>query len=199
VSQGNARLEEFKKRLPFVLKALKRGELEQLLATNLAAAVFARPLDKIRMILEAFMLLSEEEQQKVAGDKLELFKKMYEVVISLANTVVVRGDRFVEVEVPWAFGVNKAEEYLAPFLTIVWPLEAHDKREYYEKLYVELRATNDVGFVESAKSNFVVNAMPHALWLLRRMFEEFVSREAWEGTLSILRGRREGRGLTSWT
>jgi hypothetical protein len=29
-----------------------RGDLEQILASNLAAAVFAPPLDKIRMVLE---------------------------------------------------------------------------------------------------------------------------------------------------
>jgi len=68
-SEEDSALEET---LVAAIRAPQRGDLEQILASNLAAAVFAQPLDKIHMVLEAFMLLPEEEQQAVAPDEEEI-------------------------------------------------------------------------------------------------------------------------------
>ena len=203
------------------IRAPQRGDLEQLLASNLAAAVFAKPLDKIRMILEAFLLLPEEEQLVVAEDegKIEYIKRLYEIAVSFSNIVelepptpYMRG-RYAAVS--WSFPTTRAHEYLSLFIGRIWFAEGK------EELYRQLREVNlnseesknmwnaylrelarwlSSGFAplpiaEQVKSEFIVKTMPYASQLLREIFKRYISKETWEQMLSIVSGKAKPKAV----
>jgi hypothetical protein len=199
------------------IRAPQRGDLEQILASNLAAAVFAQPLDKIRMILEAFMLLPEEEQQAVAADEEEIqyIKRLYEVAVSLSNVVeleppspYIRG-RFASV--PWSFPTTVADCYLRLFINRIWWFAEGDEwQEFFRKVKSADLNTEEgqavwnrylrelarwlasgyaaLSMVEQVKNEFIIRVMPYASQLLREIFKRYISKETWETMLSVVSG-----------
>ena len=113
-----------------------RGELESLLAAELATAVFASPLGKIRHVLEAYLLLPSEERKDLFPDEKEReeFYMLYEVCISLMNTIIVQSPYTPEptAKIPWSFPSNRAHEYLKLFINRVFRLG--NNREWQEFL-----------------------------------------------------------------
>jgi hypothetical protein len=200
------------------IRAPQRGDLEQILASNLAAAVFAQPLDKIRMILEAFMLLPEEEQQAVAADEEEIqyIKRLYEVAVSLLNVVeleppspYIRG-RFASV--PWSFPTTVADCYLRLFINRIWWFaEGEEWQEFFRKVKSADLNTEEgqavwnrylrelarwlasgyaaLSMVEQVKNEFIIRVMPYASQLLREIFKRYISKETWETMLSVVSGK----------
>jgi hypothetical protein len=142
-------VEELQETVAAAVRAPQRGDLEQILASSLAAAVFAPPLDKIRMVLEAFMLLPEEDQLKVAAEEGELqyIKELHEVAVSLSSVVelepptpLMRG-RFASI--PWSFPIDRADRYLGHFVNrIWWFLEGPWGTEEWERLLNKLRGAD---------------------------------------------------------
>lgn len=67
----------------------KRGELEQLISSELALAVFSNnPLQKIRHVFEAYKLLPPEKRDELfSEEERDEFERLYEVCISFINTV----------------------------------------------------------------------------------------------------------------
>jgi len=206
------------------IRAPQRGDLEQILASNLAAAVFAQPLDKIRMILEAFMLLPEEEQLIIATseDEIQYIKGLYEVAVSLSNIVELEPPmlnmRGRYAAVPWSFATTHADRYLSFFINRIWEFaEGEEWQEFYRQLrkvdlaeehrslwntYLrELARWLGSGFaslsmVEQVKSEFIIKTMPYALQLLREIFKRYITKETWEQMLSILGGKTKSKGVS---
>jgi len=203
--------------LAVAIRAPQRGDFEQLLASNLAASVFARPLDKIRMVLEAFLLLPEEDQLIIAAgeDEIQRIRGLYEVAVSLSNVVELEPPaphmRGRYAAVPWSFPTTNAHEYLSLFINRVWEFaKGEEWQEFYTQLRVvdlngeegknlwnaylrELARWLSSGFaplpvVEQVKSEFIIKTMPYALQLLREIFAHYISEKAWTEMLSIVSG-----------
>lgn len=162
-------------------KALRRpkyGQLEHLLANELAVAAFhPDPLQKIRHIFEAYMVLTEAEaQQTFSQEERCKIEKMYNLCISLLNAVEMRmGPERISV-VSFGFSEKQAEEYLG--LIGVPP-------ENYEILTEETHPAN-VRFVIVM---FTKAVMPFAVQVMRRIIENFISPETW--TQTLLQARRQ--------
>jgi len=199
------------------IRAPQRGDLEQILASNLAAAIFAQPLDKIRMIFEGFLLLPEEEQLAVVEDEeeIEYIRRLYEVAVSLSNIVEVAPPlptmRGRCAAVPWSFSVTRADEYLSLFINRIWEfaqgeewreffaqlknaeLKSEEKEELWNAYLRELARWLSSGLaplsiIEQLKNEYVVRTMPYASRLLREIFRRYISKETWEQMLSIVSG-----------
>jgi hypothetical protein len=209
--------EELEETLIAAVRQPMRGDLEQLLASNLAAAVFAQPLDKVRMIFEGFMLLPPEEQLKIAKDEgeIQFIKDLYEVAVSLSNVVeleppapYIRG-RFASV--PWSFPTTVADRYLRPFINRIWWFaEGEEWQEFFRKVksadpnteegqavwnsYLrELARWLATGYaalsmVQQVKNEFIIRVMPYASQLLREIFKRYITKETWETMLSVVSG-----------
>jgi len=199
------------------IRAPQRGDLEQILASNLAAAVFAQPLDKIRMILEAFMLLPEEEQQAVVAgeEEIQYIRGLYEVAVSLSNIIELEPPiphmRGRYASVPWSFSITQADRYLSLFVNRIWEFaEGEEWQEFFKQLknaepkteekkrlwsiYLrELARWLGCGYaslpmVEQVKSEYIIKTMPYASQLLREIFKRYISKEVWESMLSVVSG-----------
>jgi hypothetical protein len=183
-----------------------KSDLEVLLASNLAHATFSKPLDKIRLILETFMLLPPEMQEKIATpEERNRIERLYRVAVSLSTVVqypTVRGELNVFGSVGWCFPPEQAVEHL-DFVKNVYRIDTDmdlDEltkegpgspgwRQYLVELYhVLTRNTCSVLFIRMVTSEFIITAMPFALELSRRIFQQFISRGAWIESLTVLRG-----------
>jgi len=183
-----------------------KSDLEVLLASNLAHATFSKPLDKIRLILETFMLLPPEMREKIATlEERNRAERLYRVAVSLSTVVqypTVRGELDVFGSVGWCFPPEQAAEHLS-FIKNIYRIDTDldlDEltkdgpgspgwRRYLVELYHALtRNTCSVLFIKMVTSEFIVTAMPFALELSRRVFQQFIGREAWTESLTVLRG-----------
>ena len=168
-----------------------------MLASNLAA-VFAPPLDKIRMILEAYLLLPEEEKCAVASEWEDNYIRLaYEVAVSLSNTIELEPPtpyhRGRYASVPWSFSINEADRYLEPFISRIWEFrEGDDWSEFFDqvkkvdlqtkegrevwRLYLRELARylacgwSPLALVQQVKTEFIVRAMPFVSTLFREIF-----------------------------
>ena len=203
--------------LAAAIRAPRRGDLEQILASNLAAAVFSQPLDKIRMVLEAFMLLPEEEQQAVAADEEEIqcVKRLYEVAVSLSNVVEleppVQHMRGRYAAVPWSFSMTQADRYLGLFVNRMWEFaEGEEWTEFFRQVKAADKNTGEgkelwnsylrefarflcsglasLSVVQQVKSEYIIKTMPYASRLLREIFKRYITKETWETMLSVVSG-----------
>jgi hypothetical protein len=200
----------------------QRGDFEQILASNIAAAVFAKPLDKIRIILEALFLLPEEEQLVVAGDKgnLQYIRELYEVAVSMSNLTEApppapyAHGRFASI--PWSFPINHSWKYLQHFIIGTCDLsnflgedrwsaltdglakgEEKARKDYLNALAEWLGSTfAPLGSCKMIESKFCVRIMPYASKLLREIFSRYITKETWEQTLALVGGRKPGAEQT---
>jgi hypothetical protein len=209
--------EEFEDTLVAAIRAPQRGDLEQILASNLAAAVFAQPLDKIRMVLEAFQLLPPEEQQVVVAgeEEIQYIKGLYEVAVSLSNVVELEPPiphmRGRYASVPWSFSITQADKYLSLFVNRMWEFaQTEEWTEFFKQVKTTDKNTEEgkelwnaylrefAGFlcsglaslsvVQQVKSEFIIKTMPYASQLLREIFKRYITKETWETMLSVIGG-----------
>jgi hypothetical protein len=218
--------EQLQEALAVAIRAPQRGDLEQILASNLAAALFAPPLDKIRQILECYFLLPPEERENVASEwEREYIGLAYEVAVSLSSTIEHEPPtpyhRGRYASVPWSFSINEADRYLEPFISRIWEwefregdgwweffdrvkkadLQTEEGREVWRAYLRELARFLGCGWsplalVEQVKTEFTVRVMPYASTLLREIFRRYISRETWEQMLSIFGGRSKAKAAT---
>lgn len=212
--------EEMSRTLAAAIRAPQRGELEEILASNLAAALFSPPLDKIRMILEAFMLLPSEEQEALFDeDTRQTIHELYQAAVSLSNVVEVptgpyRVGRFAVV--PWSFGWDEGWRYLRHFIRSIWEFFPHI--EEWQRFFARVKSRPEgeegtkiwhqylnylalylcsgealLHVVEEVKNQFITRVMPSALNLMRVIFTHYISQETWMETLSIIGGRSRPR------
>jgi len=182
-----------------IARAPRRGDVENLLATELAMATNSvDPLLKIRHILEAFMLLTSEEKERIASSfDLDRLKRVYDLTLSLLQITPTHDSVHVDrALIPLPFAPDKGHEYL-DFLTIKWDLSSYFKKNYKEGNYYSRLTTfltsgeAPLGMCLTVKSLFVANTLPWTLEILRRIFTSFVSPDLWkELTTSIKTGSR---------
>lgn len=201
--------DELKTTIIEAIRPARKGELENLLASNLAAAIFSPPMQKIRLILEAFLLIPDEEKiNLVKPEEIFEFEKLYEVCISFINHLkFVRYDNEF-VLVPWSFPLEKANEYLKLFLRRVfycnwkdWDWNEFDKEmkekpqetfDLYLKALAEYLSSGFAPFslFKFIENEFIINVMPKALELLRSIFEKYITIETWENTLALFSAKK---------
>jgi len=191
------------------LRAPMRGDLERLIASELAMAVLSlNPLQKIRHILEAYLLLSEKTQEQLftEAERLES-KRLYEVCISLLNVfeVPTPADYMGRYGVvPWSFLPENAHEYfywlrrlfifklkdeeLEPLLEQIKAGSREAWRKYCSLLAQHLANLAPLKLIKSLESEFIVYATPVAANVMRKIFG-LISERAWSETLSALKAR----------
>lgn len=155
----------------------KPSELQQILATELAIAIFsANPLQKIRHIFEAYFLLPQKEREELFPDKDQRTKirMLYELCISFQNVVEVPGPpgwtgRYATMGITFPF--NKASEYM-PLMTTRsvdlshvysdWNefLELRDPRNWFAKKYED----DEAKINEALRDEKAVKAAQKAWW-----------------------------------
>lgn len=193
------------------LRPSSKDALQQLLASELAAAVFAAdPLQKIRHVLEGYMLLNDEQRAQVVPEEAERqeLMRMYTVTNALARiTETAVPYCYTRMAfIPWTFSGLSPYDYLKPF-TNTWYII--DKQYFDEGVKERLSAGEEwvwrwylAYFVEWTRSaaplsicmetrgSFIDYTMPRVITLLRHIHEAFVSSEVWEKTISSMRGGR---------
>jgi hypothetical protein len=207
IDQEDKELEET---LSQAIRPAKLSDFEQLLASNLAAAIFSPPLQKIRMVLEGWLLLPEEEAIKLIPNEEERkdLERIYEVAISLENVFEIKKPYNYErlAIVPWSFSLDDAFLYLRLFIKRYWAILPKDFSKDFEKMNEEekkvtwylylnkLAAFLNSGYaslnlIKMIENEFITTIMPKALELLRLIHTKFISQETWEHTLSIMSGK----------
>jgi len=210
--------EDLKKELqdyiPEITREKRKGDLENLLATELAIATYsADPLMKIRHIFEAYLLLNEKERFLIIPDPNEQgeVSKLYVVALALLNITTTHDDYDHDrAVVPLAFAHSEARIYLEPFSTITLDLGGYfsdwgaiykdfreNKTEKSIRLYFSClaRYLNSgkafLGHCLIVKNLFIQYAMPKALEMLRAIYTQFISPEMWYEVTSSLRKPKE--------
>ena len=162
------------------IRGPKLGQFEQLLANELAVAAFnVDPLQKIRHILEAYMMLSDEERAKLLpAEEQGKVEVAYRICVSLLNVVEYPLSEFERLQaVPFDFQEKQAEKYLS--MVSNSPIEA----------YRSLIADAHPVYVSQFRVRFICSYMPLALQVMRRILEEYISQETWMQTLQALQRR----------
>jgi hypothetical protein len=200
--------EELELTLSQALRPAQASQFEQLLASNLATAIFSPPLEKIRMIFEAWQLLPDKEKEKIVPEQeeREKIKRLYEVCISFVNLYVHKPPivydsvlLFDEAGVvPWSFPISEAPKYLELFINKCYDIGKPIPKEFDEETlkayFVDLaKFLNDgmcsMKIIRMIISEYITVVMPKALELLRIIHEKYISPEVWERTLMIMSGK----------
>jgi hypothetical protein len=205
-----------------ILWPKSKGDVENLLATELALATYsADPMQKIRHILEAYMMLTENEKSVIlphVTDRDEALQ-LYVVALGLLNiTPTHDGIQSDCAIIPFAFGPRQAYRYLGNFVHIVWnlsnyyttfdatyvqhPMNCTDeqKRQYFA-LFKRYLSSGDasLGICLTVKTLFIKYVLPKTLHMLRTIYTQFISPEKWYDVTTSFRGtthamqRRENR------
>ncbi len=172
-----------------IVRGRRRGDLENLLATELALATNSvDPILKIRHIIEAYMLLSLEEKGKILPDEEDRarLERAYSLSLALLSLTPTHDSvQFDRSMIPFPFAPDKAHEYL-DFLSITWDLSGYFKtkgtgKDYYKQLAIYLSSGDaSSGMCLQVKNLFVRHELPWILILLRLIFTSFISAEAWK-------------------
>jgi hypothetical protein len=212
IKMENEKDQELEETLSQALRPAK-SDFEQLLASNLAAAIFSPPLQKIRMILEAWLLLPEEERINLIPNKGERknIEMLYEIAISFENVFEIKKPYNYERLgiVPWSFSSDDAFLYLRLFIKRYWRITIFSPKDF-EKMNDEEKETAwylylnklaaflnsgyaSLNLIKMIENEFITTIMPKALELLRLIHTKFISEETWEHTLSIMSGKSESK------
>ncbi|MBS7612464.1 hypothetical protein KEJ27_09770 [Candidatus Bathyarchaeota archaeon] len=202
------------------VRAPKKGELEQLIASELALAVMSRePLQKIRHTLEAYLLLPEEVRRELFTEpQRETLQILYECCVSLLHIYEKAGPDGRFAAISWSFPIEAAPRYLY-WIKRGWPIPGYENyeniddfldkarwadREEYKRLKQQyLRALagylcsgdSPLGVIMQVKSEFIIHCQPIISETMRVIFTKAISSQTWRETIFIMRGRggaREG-------
>jgi hypothetical protein len=208
--------EELEETVSVAVRAPQRSDLEEWLCTELAIAVFSTdPLQKIRHIVEAYLLLPKEQRELVEPDeerRVEIMR-IYDLTLSFLGTVPLPNGLEA---VPLKFPPEKGVDYWLLFSRTLWSLgedwrEALEEkrklerennkeglmewyRQYYYYFSLLLQRGAPVSMVSSVKTEFTVYAMKRCLSLLRGIYQNFISPETWMETVALLRGAKPKAG-----
>lgn len=105
----------------FIVEAIRPPErtgIERLVASELAMAHFSTPLDKIRHILEAYLLVPRESSDvlEVTEGEHRLYMKIYNITLSLSKATVHKIPNHEYVDIPWHFRDYEAPYHFHPWL-----------------------------------------------------------------------------------
>lgn len=188
--------------LKIVVKEARRKskvDIDKLIASELAIAMISpQPLQKIRHTLEAFKLVPKDRRVlcHVTEEEIELYERLYEVCISLMNTVEVP-PRYGEVG--WSFATEVAYEYFF-WIKQIRLFEGIDKKlmealkngdeearkEYCRKLAEYMANRCPLQIIKSFESDFIAYAMPIISELMAKILL-VISDEAWSEAFKSLK------------
>ena len=198
--------EELELTISQALRPEQPSQFEQLLASNLASAIFSEPLQKIRLIFEAWELLNDEEKMEIIPDPEERknIERLYEIAISFINLYIHKPPIVFDAQllfdeaatVPWTFHIQEAPKYLGLFINKYYDIgKKFDFNNFdWDAYYIELAKFLNEGMasikiIRMIISEYITVVMPIALKLLRMIHERFISPEVWERTLLIVSGK----------
>jgi len=175
-------LKEFAKRS---LRPSKQKSRAMIMVQHLFASITAKPLEKIRLILEAARMLIEEENTRLDID-IEFIEIAYAVVITLLNKVqkkryVFNPNGTYDERQIICLGWNipntevRGRQYLKPWIcgyVQYWPgmlpPEAHEEKNQIEFWFELTRVLQPQGYAV-LKGSFIRWAMPQAMQILNKI------------------------------
>jgi len=196
-------IEKIRKELDSVLVEAVRPTaqlgVENLIACELARAVFSKPLEKIRHILEAYLLISNEKRRELLGicdDEHEELIKIYKLCLDLQRTIFME-DRYCEMRtaaIPWSFTAKEIYKYLdwiGNFVPYHYPLVSYYKKlDYMKKFYYASKLGNLTWMTaREVQTRFIQYAMPKVIRIMRLLLEKIVTPEIWWQSLQIISGK----------
>lgn len=191
----------------------RRGDIENLLASELAQATHATDLVKLKHICEAYMMLSEDEKRKVFPEQEEEEWRLEDTEIPMPNeierihAVTLDFQQMIVLDIfdggqafiPFSFPVERAYKYLAFMDGIFFGTKEFtkeeamclynvDKRKYFGMLQSHFLGGNAMLRHCLMLKNMFISpyAMPICLKLMRKIFTTFVSVEKWESAVTTL-------------
>ncbi|MDG6934048.1 MAG: hypothetical protein JRN68_05070 [Nitrososphaerota archaeon] len=180
-----------------------QGALENLIATKcVAASINNDPLYQLRLILEAFRLLSPEQQKSIVQDEEERLRLEFDYGVLTSLLYIERrgsGNGTSYGTIPWSFGKNQAGKYLGFYRVYQpdWPEDlrkalSDDDEEAWSKVseFWYVHFINEATFAECLmfKNQFIEYAMYKCLRILREIQKQIITRETWEDALAALSG-----------
>ncbi|MDH7564789.1 MAG: hypothetical protein ACQXXG_09515 [Candidatus Bathyarchaeia archaeon] len=196
----------------------QRGELEDLIATELAIAVLSTDrIQKIRHVYEAYRALPPQTRENLFNEEeRDEFKRLARVCSAFLNLVELppptpyNTGRFACV--PWGFPIREAPVYLY-WVRRVWLSSEEDRERWqqfrermnaqdekqrkkaWDEYYVMLAEFLRSGFaplavVKEVETEYVDYALPKFIRLMRVIYQNIISPETWSETLMLLRGGR---------
>lgn len=187
--------------------------LELVIGTEIQIANLSQePLQKIRHVIEAFMLLPEEKRKDIATqEEIAQYERMHTLAISFLNTQMLPSgshDLNRYASVPLTFAGEQAYNYLSPFIHLFfWPTDIskeakqrvltgvkESKERYFEWLSNIIHAGYFLQSVLSIKVQFIAWAMPKTANLSNLITTKFLSPETWEKVLFSTMGKGGKRG-----
>lgn len=196
-----------------ILRQKRKGDLENLLATELALATnSADPMQKVRHIFEAFLMLNEKEKSLIIPqvEDREEAHKLYVVALGLLD-ITPTHDRLNSdcAMIPFAFAPTQAYDYLGCFVHIAWDLSDYfkdfdstcvyhpenctdeQKRKYFA-FFKRFISSGDasLGICLTVKNLFIKYALPKTLQMLRAIHTHFISPETWYDVTTSFGGKK---------
>ena len=188
--------------------------IEGLLASELATALYSPPLEKIRHIMEAFLLLDDGLVRKIGISKNDkvLYHRIHQLAIDFQNSRLHTFGwsimAFIRIYVPFSFSLSDVSKYLfwigdyKPEYQSSW--DAPNPKvfdEYavkicenddlcYQMVRTYLYGRNGVLSYSSyydLRNRFISYSMPKALDLSQRIFK-LINYDVWSETLALVRG-----------
>ena len=175
-------LKEFAKRS---LRPSKEKSRAMLMVQHLFASIAAKPLEKIRLILEAAYMLNEEENTRLDID-IEFIEIAYAVAITLLNKVtetryVLNINQIYDEHKIICLGWNisnteeRRHQYIMPwargnlqFWPDMLPCEAHEDINLIELFFILTRVLKPLGY-EVLRGSFIRWAMPQAMQIKTKL------------------------------
>jgi len=177
--------------------------VENLIASELAQAVFAEPLSKIRHILEAYLMLSPEQREllEIGEEEHKELLKIYKLCLDLQRIVWIK-DPFSggmkTAAIPWSCNPDEIQNYLN-WLNNMSPLyitHNMENTEKYRKLneieifyLASIRGELAAVSARQVQIRFIHYAMPKVLCIMRLLLEKIVTPETWWQSLQVISGK----------
>ena len=185
-----------------VLRPEKRITDEDLVASELAAAVLGRPLDKIRHAVEAMFLLDEEERRRagITEEEEREAERIYTLTLAFQNAHFYTPPGELEcARISWPFSREEAEEWLSPWLgkpNLRFLVPEGGKLPPGAPLAQKVYVYCDHGITKDSYQGLVVRfaryGMPRAARLMRKIMR-LISPGSYKQALQLLGGRRHGK------
>lgn len=196
------------------LRPPTQAGIEGLLASELATALFSPPLEKIRHILEAYLLLNKDLRKTIGVDKDDdiLYGKIHKLSIDLQNARIhnfgYKFLSFMRVYLPFSFEIEDIGKYLFwiddynPISNFGWEVPNPNEMDNYanelcdNSLCIRMVKTYLYGrygvlsysSYYDLRNRFISFSMPKALDISQRIFRKLISYDIWSETLALVKG-----------
>jgi hypothetical protein len=193
-------LDEIQKLGAAILRPEHRMSDEDLIASEMAAAVLASPLEKIRHTVEALYMLNEEERRaaEISEEEELLANRIYTLALALKNVhieMLPSGEACVRIV--WPFPSSEANTWLSwasgPIIYFPSDMNLPENLPLPQKIYHWTTRGIPKESYEALVVRFARFAMPIAMRLMRKIMV-LVSPDSYKQALAILGGGRRHGG-----